>query len=38
MENINDTQLNRPAKGFNLGAATLGLFWSIANQCFKKMV
>lgn len=32
----NNTQFNKPAKGFNLGAATLGLFWSIANQCFKK--
>ena len=36
MDDNNDIEFNKPIKGFNLGAATLGLFWSIANECFKK--
>ena len=33
---IDEKDLKKALRGFNLGAATLGLFWSIANQCFKK--
>ena len=32
----NNIEPNKPTKCFNWGAAALGLFWSVSNECFKK--